>query len=891
MTVVRATLLTFFVWSVFLLLSGKAFAQTPCGNIIEPSNWLDPQSSLLTHPIADCNDPFNLSTGVSSPYTLFINESEVREGDSIVVSHDGTTQYRIEGNPILSGFNGYFFLHDGDDYRYVDTSLSEPGETEYRNFAVQFFPPGTDIEPYIETILSGDYFLQDSLMQEQLYAFLDYVSVQYEPVQPALTPGTYTLVLREYELTVGDARGGLFDIIRSLFISTAFAQSLLDEYTFAITFTLTEESETGGVSNILFLPGMQGSRLYMKEGDDEVQLWEPFGSEDYEKLRMTDAGVSENEVYTRDVIDSIYFAGIGGDVYDSFVEFLDELDGEEGPLVQIFPYDWRYDVFDLVENGTRYETGLYKKLVETVEYLATLSDTGKVTIITHSNGGLLAKALMIKLEELGRADEVDKIIFIAAPHTGTPKAIAALLHGYDQEQSMNIPADARDIRAVIKNMPGPHGLLPSEAYVSSLSEPLISFDNSETTRLYRDRYGFTINNIAEYRDFLNGVEGREEVHDTIALPTKTNSGMLDTALEHHTALDTWEAPEGVEVFNIVGTGIETPKAITYQRFDTSICDIQVESCFRIDKLEPVVEFTRRGDETVVLKSALAVDSVESLYFDIGKFTELETIFSTYKHANITEADPIKDLVDKILHGSSTDGIEYISNTEPDTDSGATRIDKIHSPARIYIEDSNGRRTGRDSSSQEWREEIPGTSYFEIGGVKYILKPDNLNHRVVIEGEGIGVFTHAIDELVDEEQSTLHTLVATVTPTTRVSYSYTNGTTSPVSVDQNGDGTTDYQLTIDGVVIDTKATYLELKTAIRNLKLPKLKEVVVLGIADQAEQFYKKRTDPRLSKTYEKLEEGALYLLDQTLIQLKKAKLIKADAYQGIKSIIDKLIKQ
>ncbi len=891
MTVVRATLITFFVWSVFLLLSGKASAQELCGNIIEPTNWLDPKSSLTTTPITNCDDPFHLSTGVTSPYTFFVEEREVTTGDSMVVPEGGTINYRIEGNSILPISSRYFFLHDGDDYRYVDTSLSEPDEADYRRFAAQFFSPGIDIEPYIDTILSGDYFFEDSEMQEQLYAFLEYVSVQYEPIQPVLTPGTYTLVLREYDLILGDAGQGLFETIRSWFVSTAYAQTSFREYTFAVTFTLTEKSTQAGVSSILFLPGMQGSRLYMKEGDDEVQLWEPFGSEDYEKLRMTDEGVSENEVYTRDVIDSIYFAGIGGDVYDSFIEFLDELDGENGPLVQIFPYDWRYDVFDLVEQGTRYETGLYKKLVETVEYLATLSDTGKVTIITHSNGGLLAKALMLKLEELGNADQVDKIIFIAAPHAGTPKAIAALLHGYDQEQAMNIPADARDIRAVIKNMPGPHGLLPSEAYVSSLSEPLISFDDSTTTKLFRDRYGFTISSMTEYRDFLNGVEGREEVQDNIALPTKTNSGMLDTALEHHTALDAWEAPEGVEVFNIVGTGVETPKAITYQRFDTSICDIQVESCFRIDKLEPVVEFTRRGDETVVLKSALTVDSGESLYFDIGKFTELESIFSTYKHANITEADPVKDLVNKILHGSSTDGIEYISNTEPEVELRATRIDKIHSPAGIYIEDSNGRRTGRDSVSQEWKEEIPGTSYYEIGGVKYILKPANLDHQVVILGEGTGVFTHVVDELMDEEQATLHTLVATVTPTTRVSYSYTNGTTGLVSVDQNGDGTTDYQITIDGVIIDTKATYPELKTAVRTLKLPKLKEVVVLGIADQAEQFYKKRTDSRLSKTYERLEEGALYLLDQTLIQLRKVKLIKLDAYQAIKSIIDKLVKQ
>lgn len=695
-------------------------------------------------------------------------------------------------------------------------------------------------------------------------------------------PGTYSLALYEdAELILSSS---VWKKFFATVVPTAYAFPGISR---VITFEVEPEEELTGVSNILFLPGMQGSRLYMNEGDTEEQLWEPFGSQDYENLRMTDAGESINDIYTRDVIDSIYVGGIGGDVYSSFIDFLEELDGENGPLVQLFPYDWRYSIADILENGTQYETGLSKKLVETVNYLATLSKTHKVTIIAHSNGGLLAKALMTKLEELGKQDQVDKIIFIASPHIGTPKAIAALLHGYDQEQALNIPADARDIRKVIKNMPGPHGLLPSEAYVGTLTEPLISFDNSSTTRPFRDRYGYTVNTVSEYIDFLNGAEGRVEDLENIALPTKANSTHLEEALAYHAlVLDTWQAPDGVEVFNVVGTGIETPKSIEYREFVDDYCGSPV--CV-MRKIEPVVKFTRRGDETVVLDSANGVNADTLVHVNL--FEANRGISVNRVHADITELESVQTLVDAVLHGSSTDDIEHISSTEPAVDSESVRIDRIHSPARIYIEDAQGRRTGRDSAGNEWKEEIPGTSYYEIGGVKYILKSGNLNHKVVIEGEGSGVFTHGVDELMDEEQTTLHTLIATVTPTTRVTYEYTNGTTGPVSIDQNGDGVTDYHVTLDGALIETKATYPELRTAIRNLKLPRLKEVLLLSIADQAEQFYKKRNDPKLGRTYERLEEGALYLLDQTLIQLRKAKIITTDAYQGIKSIIDKLIKQ
>jgi Lecithin:cholesterol acyltransferase len=882
MIMVRGTLITFFLWCMFLFMTGDASAQAPCGSIIQPSNWSDPNSSLVTSSITECDDPFNLTTSVASPYALFINGAEVIPGSEIEVPSGGVNTYRIEGDPLLSGYNGYFFLHDGDDYRYINTAPPPPGEEEYRALAQLFFSEGTDIEPYIETILSGDYFLDDPAMQEQLFAFVDYVEREYEPVTPSLGVGTYTLVLREYEFILTDAGETLIERLRSLVLPVAHAQVPYREYIFAITFTLTEAHEPQGVSNILFLPGMQGSRLYTKDGDgSEKQLWEPFGKEDYEDLRMTGDGVSVNDVYTRDIVDEIY--GVAGNIYKTFVQFLRDMDGPvSGPLVETFPYDWREDVFDVVQNGVRLENGSYTKPTTTVAFLAGTSPTGKVTLIAHSNGGLLAKALMRELEAEGKENLVDKIIFIATPHIGTPKAIAALLHGYDQETAFNIPADARDIRAVIKNMPGPYSLLPSESYIDSLTEPLISFDGSSTTKLYRDRYGFTVSTMAEYRDFLSGAEGREEVLDEIALPTKTNSVILDDALQAHaTMLDDWDAPEGIEVFNIVGTGLKTLKSIEYREFVMDYCGSL--ACI-IKKIEPVVQFTSRGDETVVTRSAKSTSYDTQLFLNMDEINDI-------KHANITESEAVQILVDRIVHGSSTDDISNVTITEPDFENNLTLVDKIHSPARIFIEDKNGRRTGRDSASAEWKEEIPGTNYYEIGGVKYILKPADFDHKVVIEGEGLGVFTHVIDELNDDVQETLHTIVATVTPTTRITYAYTNGTTSPVSVDQNGDGIVEYQLTIDGVLIDTKAAYSELRATIRNLKLPRLKEVILIGIVDQAEQFFKKRSDTRSGRTFEKLEEGALYLLDQTLVQLRKAKLITPEAYQGVKGIIDKLIKQ
>ena len=100
-------------------------------------------------------------------------------------------------------------------------------------------------------------------------------------------------------------------------------------------------------------------------------------------------------------------------------------------------------------------------------------------IIAHSNGGLLAKALLTELKNRNIENKVDRVIFIGTPQLGTPKAIGTILHGYDQTDSLGgIVTNAHTAREVINNMPGAYGLLPSEGYFMNSTEPVVSFENS-----------------------------------------------------------------------------------------------------------------------------------------------------------------------------------------------------------------------------------------------------------------------------------------------------------------------------------------------------------------------------------------------------------------------------
>src|ERR1035437_3855425 len=245
---------------------------------------------------------------------------------------------------------------------------------------------------------------------------------------------------------------------------------------------LTEDLE--GVvccSNVLFIPGFEGSRLYKDEkglfggifGTSTNTLWEPNRNDDVRKLFMTPSGQSANSgVYTKDIIDSVFGFGI----YKNFISMMNGVvaDGFINKWVAS-PYDWRYSVDDIAStSGGLASSGL----VSQIQSLASTSKTGKVTIVAHRNGGLVTNMLMKKLTDDGHAGLIDKIIFVAVPELGTPQAVAGLLHGDKQSIFGGFILNKSVARQLGENSPGAYGLLPSPDYFSGVSGSIISFATS-----------------------------------------------------------------------------------------------------------------------------------------------------------------------------------------------------------------------------------------------------------------------------------------------------------------------------------------------------------------------------------------------------------------------------
>ena len=250
--------ITLFLLTVTLLFTPQlASAQTTCGSIVErfPS-----EGEEYVNEIEDCDNPFNLN--------------DDPQFENIAVANSGVA---IAENSVLT-------LSE------LPADLN-PSVTYDRNLDEAFNPTGPVFEFFELYKHQGD----------------DYV-ITYDSNYNSLgveSEGTYTLVVGLEEAPVLS----WLDRVQSWLIPTAHAQSIgfVPGERFAITFTIELEEEVSGASSVLFLPGIQASRLYRERIiGTEDRIWEAQGNIDALDLRFNDSLNSVEEIYTRDVIDKFF---------------------------------------------------------------------------------------------------------------------------------------------------------------------------------------------------------------------------------------------------------------------------------------------------------------------------------------------------------------------------------------------------------------------------------------------------------------------------------------------------------------------------------------------------------------------------------------------------------
>ena len=630
---------------------------------------------------------------------------------------------------------------------------------------------------------------------------------------PELRAGEYVAVFLYDQIFLMHTPPSWWQRVRTLFtIPTAYAihSTVVAATTISFTVVITAEPpeelepepepEPRGASSVLFLPGIQASRLYAGEtisvpgffNDVRAgeRVWEPGNNNDVRALSMNEAGNSVNTIYTKEVLDSV----IGlNNIYKSLLDDLETLrSSEQIQSYNAFAYDWRHDVFSVATQPIAYGADEYRRLVDVVQTLAADSYTGKVTIVAHSNGGLVAKALLHAYGQGELAGLVDKLILVGVPQLGTPKTIGVLLHGLDQSALWGLVISQSTARDVLRNLPGAYTLLPSMGYFAATENtPVVTAIDAPATSYVAD-YGdmASVNTLDAFMlDDFDLRPGSNSLHE----PSVLNETLLTRARAQQQILDEWQAPDGVAVYEVVGTGLGTIAGFEYREFRCQVnilCAIQPTS-------KPVPIMTSAGDKTVMAVSAQGYQG-DKIVAVVDLFREGDRFLTfTKEHGNMTESTTIRSFLKSvILYPYIHDAI--VVPSEFATVSNQYTLIGVHSPVSLSVELANGEVFERPQS-------VPlvsqvGGQYFELAGSKYIVVPTGLPFDVTLAGEATGGYSLTIDSFDGDAMQPVHELIGLpISTSSIVRFSYTDGTYSPLAVDINGDGVADEMVDWDGKV--------------------------------------------------------------------------------------------
>ncbi|MEN9649052.1 MAG: hypothetical protein RL094_19 [Candidatus Parcubacteria bacterium] len=558
-------------------------------------------------------------------------------------------------------------------------------------------------------------------------------------------------------------------------------------------------------SSVLFIPGMQGSRLYKKERFFENQLWEPDSNEDIQKLFLTSAGTTKDStIYTKDIIGTTNILGpvFSVPIYTSLITSLNSL-VKDGSITtwQSLPYDWRMSQESLIDSS----------VISRITELASTSKTGKVTIVAHSNGGLLGKVIMKKLSDIHKDYLIDKIMFIAVPENGTPQTLTTLLHGDNQTLLFGFLMNKKMARDFSFNMSSVYTLVPSKKYFETNVDPeVIRFTSASTSMKFV--YGDRIKDYDTLYDFFLASRGDRFKNPKTASDTNwpniLNVGLLQSAKQFHTTYDTWQPPAHVQFTTIAGTGKDTLKGIEYFISDCKtgsfIADILISIKCGLDNPRRIPMTSTNGDG-VVTGGGIQYRPGNFFFVDLFGINVLEK--KNYAHATMLNIPQVLQIIKDVIQNKT---IQTGANIYPVVPHMPRERDvysyTVSQEVDISVRDQDNKVTGAgtvysSNMTQPLYEEIPNSSYFTIGDSKKITLAEKPT-KVEIKGVSTGVFSLVTEaKVISSSTGSAYYRVFDRVPVTSVTSGtlVTTATTSQLELDDDSDGD------IDRVIIPTDTT--------------------------------------------------------------------------------------
>jgi len=523
------------------------------------------------------------------------------------------------------------------------------------------------------------------------------------------------------------------------------------------------------------------------------------------RLKTDFRGRSINDIYTGENDGDVIDETLGLNLYKTFISEMSALKGAEIADFHPYAYDWQLRLDDLLKMRLKEDTGkLYYDpttplkeghLYTTVEQLIEDSYSGKLTIVAHSNGGLLAKTFLSALQAADdpMLEKIDNLVLVGSPQVGTPDAVSSMLHGSSIAGGFLVTAQTS--RTLLNTAPFGHHLLPNELYFDSAGvttkSPVVIFEPGLTTDVWRLEYGESISDAATLHDFLSKTSGRTKpTIEDLDTPEVVDPFLLTYADTIADVQADWTPPPSTTVHQIAGTGVSIVSSVTYSTGSECVSSgLWWWQCNYEPVLKHTINHTYDGDETVVVPSALATkeeENVKRWWVDLGENNKANFNIT---HKNILELGDVKKLIKDVVMGKSTTTLEFISKNKIITDVDTQLEFQLHSPLDMMIESSLGVVSSTTVS-------IPGATYRRYGEVQYISLPvQSEPYELVLRGYEVGSFT--LDIIKRDGDTTIDTYSYTAVPTgtsTLVTLPLAElSMSSTLDIDYDGDGT------IDGVV--------------------------------------------------------------------------------------------
>lgn len=224
---------------------------------------------------------------------------------------------------------------------------------------------------------------------------------------------------------------------------------------------------------VVFVHGIAGSRLCLEA--DGKEAWPGLNVLTRAKpntLALPESGIPNATTVPMSPawMDSLAFGAF--DVYGSMVNALEGAGYKKSEkLLYTVSYDWRLDNTARDTHTEADYTGSAFQLEKIISRALGESRTSKVVLLAHSLGGLACREYLAKRGE----QNVAKLITIATPYQGAPKAYYAMLQGYSFG---NLAQSDCQMMFLARNWPGAYQLLPWEPFIMGKQQEYWPLDTS-----------------------------------------------------------------------------------------------------------------------------------------------------------------------------------------------------------------------------------------------------------------------------------------------------------------------------------------------------------------------------------------------------------------------------